>query len=441
MTLAFTAATFARLGTSDASVMLDYEQGLLKIFVVAVVFITCMYYFDLYDSLILRHRREFITRFVQVLGTVCVLLAVLYYAIPALQLGRGIFMIGLAIVALLLLTWRQLFLVVNALPELAERTLILGEGPLADPLIKELQSRTELGIRVAGHVKAIENDNGNDMHASGEDQVEKYLRLFESYHPDRIIVAFGDRRGKMPLEALLQVKSRGVKIQEIAEVYEAVTGKVPVEALQLSWLLFSRGFRISHFLLSSQRFVSLIVSIIGSIVALPLVPVIALAIRLTSPGPILYRQKRVGHGGKVFDCYKFRTMHVNAEADTGPTWARANDPRVTRVGRVLRHTRLDEIPQLWNVFKGDMNLVGPRPERPGFVQWLASEIPHYRLRHTVRPGLTGWAQIRYHYGSSLEDAREKLRFDLFYVKNMSAGLDLLILFETIKTLLLGRGAQ
>jgi exopolysaccharide biosynthesis polyprenyl glycosylphosphotransferase len=177
------------------------------------------------------------------------------------------------------------------------------------------------------------------------------------------------------------------------------------------------------------------------LVTFPLVPFIVLAIRLSSPGPILYRQKRVGRDGAVFHCYKFRTMHADAEADTGPTWATDDDPRITRVGKFMRLSRMDEIPQLWNVLKGDMSIVGPRPERPEFVKALSEQIPHYQLRHGVRPGITGWAQIRYRYGSSINDAKEKLRYDLFYIKNMSAGLDVLVFLETVKVVLLGRGAR
>jgi exopolysaccharide biosynthesis polyprenyl glycosylphosphotransferase len=184
-----------------------------------------------------------------------------------------------------------------------------------------------------------------------------------------------------------------------------------------------------------------LVSIIGLLLSLPLLPLIGLSINLTSSGPILYKQKRIGRNKIIFDCYKFRTMRADAEADTGPAWAGDDDPRITPLGHFLRNTRLDEIPQLWNVLKGDMSLVGPRPERPEFVNELNQEIPYYQLRHTVRPGITGWAQVRYHYGSSVEHAKEKLRYDLFYIKNMSPGLDALILFHTVKTILLGRGAK
>jgi sugar transferase (PEP-CTERM system associated) len=251
----------------------------------------------------------------------------------------------------------------------------------------------------------------------------------------------GDRRGKLPVDVLLSLKCRGLQVQDGVEVYEAITGKVPIESVRSGWLLFSPGCHASRFHLIYKRVASVLVSIVGLLLSLPLLPFIILVIKLTSPGPVFYRQRRVGRDDVVFYCYKFRTMRADAEADSGPTWAGDDDPRITSVGRFLRQSRMDEIPQLWNVLRGDMSLVGPRPERPEFVQTLRKEIPYYHLRHAVRPGITGWAQVRYKYGSSLEDAKEKLRYDLFYIKNMSAGLDLLIFFTTMKIILLGRGAR
>jgi sugar transferase (PEP-CTERM system associated) len=260
-------------------------------------------------------------------------------------------------------------------------------------------------------------------------------------HATRIVVAMGDRRGKLPVDVLLSLKCRGLQVQDGAEVYEAITGKVPIESIRSGWLLFSPGCHASQFHLAYKRMASVIVSIIGLVLSLPLIPLVILVIKLTSPGPVFYRQRRVGRDDVVFNCYKFRTMCANAEADTGPTWATDDDPRITRIGRFLRQSRMDEIPQLWNVLRGDMSLVGPRPERPEFVETLNKEIPYYHLRHTIRPGITGWAQIRYKYGSSIEDSKEKLRYDLFYIKNMSAGLDLLVLLHTFKVIILGRGAN
>jgi sugar transferase (PEP-CTERM system associated) len=448
VTLAFVTAAVARLGATDAAVMLGYEQGFMKILVISASFVTCMYYFDLYDSSILGNRREIHTRLVQVVGTVCVLLAILYYVYPPLELGRGIFAIGFSLVGLILLLWRRLFVAINSQPEFAERILLFGDGPLALPLMREVASRPELGLRIVSQFVAPSNgiaETNSDPQAKREPLStagdEDLFRAVRIHRVNRILVAIGDRRGKLPVEPLLALKSRGVRIQDGTDVYEAITGKVPIESLRLGWLLFSPGFCVSRFLLIYKRAASVSISILGLILSLPLLPCIALAIKLTSQGPVFYKQIRVGRNKNVFECYKFRTMQADAEADCGPTWAGDDDPRITTVGRFLRTSRLDEIPQLWNVLRGDMSLVGPRPERPEFVEWLSREIPHYYLRHAVRPGITGWAQIRFKYGSSVEDAKEKLRYDLFYIKNLSPGLDFLVFFQTIKIILLGRGAQ
>lgn len=438
---AFIAAAITQLGATDASVMLSYEQGFLKVVVVAGAFVLCMYYFDLYDSAILSNRREVLSRLVQVLGTACLVLAILYYVYPPLELGRGIFLIGTAFVAVLLFLWRRLFLVINSASRFADRVLILGDGLLAEPLSKEIGQRPELALNVIGHISEQNEGGGENWSLEDDDRIADLPRYVRSHRVDRIIVAMSDRKGRLPVEQLLAAKSRGVLVQDATEVYEAITGKVPLESLRLGWLLFSPSFSDFRFVLIYKRLAAVLVSLIGLLLSLFLLPLIALAIKLSSPGPILYRQKRVGREGIVFNCYKFRTMRADAEADTGATWAADDDPRITRVGSFLRTSRLDEIPQLWNVLIGDMSLVGPRPERPEFVEWLSREILHYNVRHTIRPGITGWAQVRYKYGSSIEDSKEKLRYDLFYVKNISPGFDLLIVFYTVKIILLGRGAK
>jgi sugar transferase (PEP-CTERM system associated) len=256
----------------------------------------------------------------------------------------------------------------------------------------------------------------------------------------RVIVAMPNRRGTIPVQDLLTVRMAGVKVEEATSWLEKLTGRIEVEQLYPSWFIFAEGFRFSTVNRILRRVVNFIAALLGLLIASPLIPFVALAVKLSSPGPVFYRQKRVGRGGGTFYCYKFRTMRQDAEADTGATWATDDDPRITRVGKYLRMLRLDEIPQLWCVLKGDMHFVGPRPERPEFVEWLSREIPYYNMRHVVRPGITGWAQVQYKYGNTLEDAREKLQYDLFYIKNFSVSLDLFIIFETIKTVVLRRGA-
>jgi sugar transferase (PEP-CTERM system associated) len=447
--LAFVAATVARLGKTDAVLMLTYEQGFLKIFVLSAVFIICMYYFDLYDSSILRNSREVFTRFVQVLGIVSIVSACVYYVYPSFELGRGIVIIGLGILTVVLSAWRRLFLAINDFAQLAERTIIFGDEPSSSRLVQELRNRPELGLLIIG--KILTTGDGTHQLLSwgiadrgpsdGNFTDQELPNLIALQGVKRIIVALDDRRGKLPVKQFVSMKSQGIRIQDGLEFYEQMTGKIPVESLRLGTLVFSSGFRLSRFLTIYKRGGSVIISIVGLFFSLPLLPLITIAIKLTSPGPLFYRQKRVGRNGVTFYCYKFRTMRADAEADTGPTWAGDDDPRITWVGRFLRSTRMDEIPQLWNVLKGDMSLVGPRPERPEFTEWLKQEIPLYYLRDAIRPGITGWAQTRYKYGNSIEDAKEKLRYDLFYIKNMSPGLDILIIVNTIRTILFGRGAK
>jgi sugar transferase (PEP-CTERM system associated) len=245
----------------------------------------------------------------------------------------------------------------------------------------------------------------------------------------------------MPVRELLDLRLSGIKVEDAAAIMEKITGKIEVDSLNPSWLIFSDGFRSNPAFMFARRVVSLTVSLMCLLVFLPFLPLIALLIKFTSRGPVFYRQERVGKNGKVFTCYKLRTMRDDAEVGKGPTWAGDDDPRITSVGRWLRYLRLDEVPQLWNVLRGDMGFVGPRPERPEFVEWLNREIPYYHLRHIIRPGITGWAQVRYQYGASLEEAKEKLKYDLYYIKNISLSLDLLIFAESVKTILLGRGSR
>ena len=241
------------------------------------------------------------------------------------------------------------------------------------------------------------------------------------------------------MDKLLDMKLNGVVFDHLASVYEEYTGKIALENLRPSWLIFSEGFRKSPVLTATKRVGDILAATIGLLLAAPIMGMVALAVRLSSPGPALYHQERVGQRGRTFTVHKFRSMRTDAEAATGAVWAQANDTRVTPVGAFLRKTRLDELPQLWNVLKGEMSLVGPRPERPEFVRMLTEQIPFYGQRHSVKPGVTGWAQVSYTYGASVEDAMEKLQYDLYYIKNLSMGLDLFVLFKTVQTVVLKRG--
>jgi len=441
VTLAFLAATVARLGSGAEAYLFNYQHGSFKILVASMAIITCMYYFDLYESPVLHNRREVIIRLTQVLGTVYSLSILLYYLYPPLELGRGIFIIGLLFVAMSLSLWREMFLMINRVPEFAARTLILGDGPMGESLVRELRLRPELGMHVVGQLKNSENGHGCSAAGSSDEHVDTFMNSVNFYNPDNIIVALGERRGCLPVEALLELKSRGVNIHDSAELYEAVTGKVPIEFFRLSWLLFSPGSRVSRRLVICKRVFSLVLSSICLILTLPLVALIALAIFLDTRGPVIFKQERIGRGGKIFTLYKFRTMAVGADSDNSPRPTEITDPRFTRAGRLLRRTRLDELPQLVNILVGDMAFIGPRPFVPNQEKECLENIPHYRQRWAIRPGITGWAQVNRGYNVTIEDNKEKFAYDLFYVKNQSVGLDLLILLKTMKVLLLGRGSR
>jgi sugar transferase (PEP-CTERM system associated) len=321
------------------------------------------------------------------------------------------------------------------LPILIERVYVLGTGERALRLVQGLRQNPEIGVEVASWTGKLEGAVTRDSVAA------HLLETVDKQKVHRVIVAMPDRRGMIPMQELLDLRMRGVKIEEATSWLEKISGKIEVENLNPSWLIFGEGFRRNTFFVMMRRALSVVISIIGLIPSVFLIPFIVLAIKLDSEGPVLYTQARVGKNGRIFNVIKFRTMRKDAEALNGPQWAGDNDPRVTRVGKFLRASRLDEIPQLWCVLKGDMAFVGPRPERPEFVEGLLKDIPFYGVRHMVRPGITGWAQVKYKYGSTVEDAREKLQFDLFYMKNASIGLDLMIMFLTIKTVILRRGAQ
>jgi lipopolysaccharide/colanic/teichoic acid biosynthesis glycosyltransferase len=295
---------------------------------------------------------------------------------------------------------------------------------------------------VVGQLQSPENADRKLAQIPSEHQFESLLTSVQPYEPDRIIVALSERRGRLPVEALLFLKNRGVKIQDASEVYEAVTGKLPLEFIGLSsQLLFSPGFQLSRPLVMYKRMASLVLSILALVLALPVMVLISLAIRLDSAGPVIFRQKRVGKLGRIFTLYKFRTMWDSTDQDDNHRPAEAYDKRFTRIGRLLRRTRLDELPQLLNILRGDMHFIGPRPFVTEQEREYAEKIPHYPLRWGVTPGATGWAQINRGYNFSIEDNKDKLAYDLFYIKHSSVGLDVLIFFQTIKILLLGRGSR
>jgi sugar transferase (PEP-CTERM system associated) len=414
---------------------LIYENGLLKIAGITAITLLLTYYFDLYGPRRISEGWEIYFRLLLVLSVLSFTLAGLVYFFPELSIGPFVLVAGVSVLTIFLVVWRWVYERIIGLPMFRERVYVLGCGERARTVVEILRSNRDAGMEVVGWKDESQVQGQPDCFAAD-------LRAFRAPKPsiDRVIVAMEDRRALMPVRELLDLRIRGVVIENSSTLLERLSGKLPLDGLNPSTLIFTEGFRASAFQQLFRRLLSLTVSFLALVICLPFLPFIVLAVRLSSPGPIFFSQTRVGQRGHPFTVYKFRTMRQDAEAN-GAVWATQDDPRVTSIGRFMRKTRLDEIPQLWNVLRGDMAFVGPRPERPEFVEWLSKEIPFYDLRHMIRPGITGWAQVRYRYGASLDETKRKLEYDLYYVKNHSVGLDLLIMFETIKTIILRRGAQ
>lgn len=411
---------------------------------IAAVLQVSLHYCDLYDFRILQDRRGLVVGLIQALGAASLVLAFLYYWLPGLIIGRGVFVIASAFIVALVAGWRIAFEWLSLRVGPAERLLIVGTSAAAVSLARELfERRGELGVELVGFVDPDPERVGMPLINPGvTGSIADIPRIVREKKVDRVVVSLADARGKLPMDHLLDMKLHdGVRFDHLASVYEEYTGKIAVENLRPSWLIFSaEGFRKSRWLAAAKRLVDILLAVAVLVVTAPISLGVAILVRLMSPGPVFYHQKRVGREGRVFTIHKFRSMKPDAESETGAVWAVEGDPRVTTIGRLLRRTRLDELPQLWNVLRGDMSFIGPRPERPEFVSALTEQIPFYGQRHVVRPGLSGWAQIRHSYGSDVEGALQKLQYDLFYIKHMSVAFDCFIVLETIKTVLVRRGS-
>ena len=420
----------------------DANHFYLKAILIAVIFQICLHLRDLYDLQAISTWREFAIRLCQALLMASASLLVLQYFIPKIMVDRPILNSSLLLnVMLIAIGHTILRFYINARAP-HTNMLVLGTGPLARELVREVLKHPEMGIKVLGFL-------GESPQLVGVSIVNpKVIGVYQDLEKlvldkkvDRIVVELQDRRGKLPIRELLNFKTQGIAVEDATTFYERVAGKIPIENLKPSWMVFNSGFSVSQKLLFEKRVLSVLVSSIILLLFSPVLLIVMIAIKLDSKGHIFFRQERVGQNGRSFTLWKFRSMYENAESESGPVWsAGAADKRVTRIGKLMRRTRLDELPQLFNVLAGDMSIVGPRPERPHFVQQLAETIPFYQLRHVVKPGLTGWAQINYGYANSFEHTVEKLQYDLFYIKNMSWLLDSMILFETIKTVLVRKGS-
>ncbi len=405
---------------------------------VTIIFQLALYFFDLYDMRRMGRAIETAVRMVQAFGFGCILLAGLYYSFPSLIISSRIYWVCFLVICYVLLLWRTLYYLILERRLFAQGVLMLGTGKIASAISKVIEENQDSGYKIAAFIGEKNDELFNPKEAPVLSPKEDLQHLCRDFRAERIIVGLDDRRGNMPVDALLECKVKGMEIQDGITFYEAITGKILVEKVNPAWLVFSDGFQVNRLTYFMKRSFDLTIALGIFFLALPIAVVTALLIKLDSPGPVFYTQERVGEGESTFKVIKFRSMRQDAEKN-GPVWALKNDNRITRVGSFIRKTRIDELPQVINVFKGEMSFVGPRPERPVFVQRLTETIPYYRLRHSVKPGITGWAQVWYPYGASEEDALRKLEFDLYYIKNQSLFMDMLVIFHTIKTVLLRKG--
>lgn len=424
-----------------ATVYLINELGIIKALLITLISQISLYYFDLYDFKVTNTSMELGVRLLQALGISSIILAVIYYLFPPLIIGRGIFLITLFFLVGFVVLWRLLYHWVLETKRFTKRVLIIGSGDLAIEITREILDKKDSGFHVVGFLEYdVDKVGVSIINPKVIGTYNQLPQIVESENVDRIVVAIQEKRGKMPMKELLECRLKGIEIEDGTTFYERLTGKMAIENLNPSSLIFSEGFNQLR-IKNTKRLLDLILSAVGLALLFPLFLITPVLIVIDSRGPVFFRQKRVGKDGKVYRLLKFRSMRDNAESYTGPVWAQTDDDRITRVGKIIRKTRIDEIPQIFNVIKGDMSIVGPRPERPFFVKRLEENVPYYSLRLCVKPGITGWAQIKYSYGASIQDSLKKLQFDIYYLKNVSMFLDLLIIFETIKVVLFGKGSR
>jgi len=419
--------------------VMDYRAW--KIAAVAGICLLFLYFNNLYSPSWVKERRKAHSRFLQALGAAAIVLGLLYCFFPGMELYRGFSITGVSLVAVVLISNRAMFVAREEAMQEKKLVVILGDGSLARSVARAIEERADLGFQVAGYVGGMWKSAVDSEAPRRLGSAEELVSIVEQVKPAHVIVAMTERRSNLPVNDLLVLKTSGVAVRDGVEFYEHLSGKLPVELIRPSSLIFAHGFQASPIAVICRRILSFLLAAIGLLVSLPLFALIVLAIRLDSPGPIIFRQRRVGYRGEHFTLYKFRTMEVDADRGGYARPAEHNDPRVTRVGRVLRRLRLDEIPQMYNILMGEMHFVGPRPFVPEQEMECAAQIPLYKLRWSVRPGATGWAQVQRGYCASLRDNTDKLAYDLFYIKNRSISLDLLILFKTIKIVLAAQGGR
>lgn len=434
-----------------ALVILTYSNSflfdfflVLRILVVTVVSQISLYYTDLYDFKTVSSVSEMIIRLLQSMGVTAIVLAGIYFWFPMVIIDEWIFVLSIVFLLVFVVAWRLFYISILNKGMFNESIVILGSSSLACDIVKEIDAHIDCGYAVTAVIpdsfQEEVDEKISDKVIINVDKTE-FCDTVLNMGVQKVVVALKDRRTFFPTDELLRCRVAGVDVLEGNTFYETLTGKLLVTSINPSWLIFSSGFRKSSIKAAIKRLIDIIASLFLIVFLSPLLILTVLLIKLDSKGPILFSQDRVGQNKREYMMYKFRSMVENAEQKSGPVWAKSNDDRITRVGRVIRKFRIDELPQLWNVLTGNMSMVGPRPERKHFTDQLEQSIPYYAERFTVKPGLTGWAQVCYDYGATVEDAIEKLNYELFYIKNMSIMIDLVIILRTIKTVLFGRGAR
>jgi sugar transferase (PEP-CTERM system associated) len=431
----------SRLLLGNDNALFEYTM-LLKALLITVICQACLFYNDLYDLKVTDTFVELGIRLLQALGASAILLALVYFVFPACIISQGIFIASTAIVIILIVSWRLGYTTILNMGLFNQKIMVLGSSDIAVEICSQILDKRDCGYEIA-HVISKNQWNDQSLNKSisiiQQQTYKDICEVAEHAGVKKIVVALKEKRGALPVKELLRCRVKGIEVLEGNSFYEMLTGKLIVESINPGWLIFSQGFRKSTLQRLFKRTVDLVLSLTMLILLAPVIILMAIIIKLDSKGPVIFSQERIGENRKPYMVHKFRSMVSDAEAKTGPVWAQDNDNRITRIGNFIRKWRIDEIPQLWNVLRGEMSFVGPRPERDHFIKELEKVIPYYGERFTVKPGLTGWAQVSYGYGASVEDAIEKLNYDLFYIKNMSILMDIMIVARTVKTVIFGHG--
>jgi sugar transferase (PEP-CTERM system associated) len=425
----------------DPTIFLFIDGGLPRILVVVTSIVIGLHLNDLYSKIRVQSRIVLLQQLCLVIGACFLFQGFVAYLSPGFRVPISVMVVGNLITVVAIFGWRVFFSEYALEIVGRERILLVGASSLLVDIAQHIATHPESGLVVTGYVDESREPGTELPGGKVLGVISSLTEIVASTKPSRIIVGMFERRNRMPMNDLLELRFAGYIIEEAANAYERVCGRVCLTEIRPSQLIYSGELGPSGSSLLYQNLMNRAVAGIGLVLASPFMLLTALAVKFTSSGPVLYRQVRVGLNGKLFTLYKFRSMRTDAEAGTGAVWATQDDPRVTSVGKFIRKIRFDELPQIVNVLRGEMSIVGPRPERPEFVKTLTQKIPYYRQRHCIRPGITGWAQINFKYGDTLEDTVTKLEYDLYYIKNMTPGLDIYIIFHTAKAMLLSRGAQ